>query len=149
MDAGAPPQMVQLPATLIGTIAKTGEKQTYRFAGKAGEEIVFQVQASALGSKLASTLVLSDNSGQMLATSARNPNMRDAELDFKLPRNEDYTISIADRDLGGGEGYFYRLDGGDLPYVSGVRMLLRLGMPMAGPPCRSMWLATASGRSTK
>jgi hypothetical protein len=120
MDAGAPPQTVELPATLIGTIAKTGEKQIFRFAGKAGEEIVFSVQASALGSKLASMLVLSDNSGQTLTTSARNPSMRDAELDFKLPRTEDYTISIADRDLGGGEGYFYRLDGGDLPYVSGV-----------------------------
>jgi hypothetical protein len=120
MDSGAAPQIVQLPATLIGTIARTGERQIYRFAGKADEEIVFSVQASALGSKLASMLVLSDNSGQTLATSSRNPNMRDAELDFKLPRNEDYTISIADRDLGGGEGYFYRLDGGDLPYVSSV-----------------------------
>ena len=120
MDAGAPPQTVQLPATLIGTIAKTGEKHMYRFAGKAGEGIVFSVQASVLGSKLASMLVLSDNSGQTLATSAQNANTRDAELDFKLPRNEDYTISIADRDLEGGEGYFYRLDGGDLPYVSGV-----------------------------
>jgi hypothetical protein len=120
MDAGAPPQTVQLPATLIGTIARTGEKHIYRFAGKAGEEIVFSVTASALGSKLGSMLVLSDNAGQTLATSARSANTRDAELDFKLPRNEDYTISIADRDLGGGEGYFYRLDGGDLPYVSGV-----------------------------
>ncbi len=53
MDAGAPPQTVQLPATLIGAITKTGEKRTYRFAGKAGEEIVFSVTASALGSKLA------------------------------------------------------------------------------------------------
>jgi hypothetical protein len=120
MDAGAPPQSVELPATLIGAITKTGEKRTYRFAGKAGEEIVFSVTASALGSKLGSMLVLSDNAGQTLATSARNANTRDAELDFKLPRNEDYTVSIADRDLGGGEGYFYRLDGGDLPYVSGV-----------------------------
>jgi hypothetical protein len=130
MDAGASPQAVELPATLVGTIAKAGERQIYRFAGKAGEEIVFSVQASALGSKLASILVLSDNSGQTLATSARNPNMRDAELDFKLPRNEDYTISIADRDLGGGEGYFYRLDGGDLPYVSSVFPLgVRAGKP--------------------
>ncbi len=120
MDAGAAPQAVQLPATLIGTITKNGEKQTYRFAGKAGEEIVFSVTASALGSKLASVLVLSDNSGQTLATSAQKADTRDAELNFRLPRTEDYTISIADRDLEGGEGYFYRLEGGDLPFVSGV-----------------------------
>lgn len=120
MDGGAPPQTVELPATLVGTIAKAGEKHTYRFAGKEGEEIVFSVQASALGSKLASLLVLSDNSGQTIATSARNPTARDAELDFKLPKSGDYTISVGDRNLEGGEGYFYRLDGGDLPYVSGV-----------------------------
>src|SRR5579859_4054025 len=68
LDAGAPPQAIDLPATLIGTIASNGVKHSYQFDGKAGEEIVFVVQASKLGSKLASMLALSDSAGQTLAS---------------------------------------------------------------------------------
>jgi hypothetical protein len=120
MDSGTPPQIVQLPATLLGTIATNGEKHIYQFEGKSDEEIVFRVQASSLGSKLASMLVLSDSSGQVLATSAQNANSRDAELHSKLTQSGKYTISLTDRDLGGGKDYFYRLDGGDLPYITGL-----------------------------
>jgi hypothetical protein len=132
MDSGAPPQIVQLPATFVGTIATTGERHTYQFEGKVGEEIVFRVQASSLGSKLASMLGLSDSSGQLLATSAQNANSRDAELHYKFTQNGKYTISITDRDLGGGMDYFYRLDGGDLPYITGV---FPLGV-QAGKPAK-------------
>ena len=52
MSSGAPEQLVNLPATLIGTIASGGEKHSYQFQGKAGEDVVFRVQASELGSKL-------------------------------------------------------------------------------------------------
>ena len=111
MDAGTPPQTVDLPATLIGTIASNGEKHTYQFDGKAGEEIVFSVQASKLGSKLASMLVLSDSSGQILASAGQSRESPDAELNYKLTQDGKYTISITDRDLGGGEEYFYGSDG--------------------------------------
>ncbi len=87
------PQTVQLPATLVGTIATTGEKHSYQFDGKAGEEIVFVVEASALGSKLASMLALSDQSGQVLATSGQNANSLDAELHFKIAQPGKYTIT--------------------------------------------------------
>src|SRR5579863_6916354 len=53
-DSAALPQIIQLPATLVGTISTTGERHSYQFEGKAGQEIVFLVQASALGSRLAS-----------------------------------------------------------------------------------------------
>ncbi len=120
MDAGAPPQAVDLPATLIGTIASNGVKHSYQFDGKAGEEIVFVVQASKLGSKLASMLSLSDSAGQTLASAGQSMSNPDAELTYKLTKDGKYTISITDRSLGGGEEYFYRLDGGKLPYVTGV-----------------------------
>ena len=66
--------------------------------GKAGEDIVFRVQASELGSKLTSMLVLSDTDGQMLASAGQDTNTRDAELNFKLPRAGQYMVSISDRD---------------------------------------------------
>ncbi len=130
MDAGTPPQGIELPATLIGTIASNGIKHTYQFDGKAGEELVFVVQASKLGSKLASVLALSDNSGQVLATAGQNTSNPDAALACKVPRDGKYTISIADRALGGGPEYFYRLDGGKLPFITGVFPLgVKAGQP--------------------
>jgi len=119
-DSQAHPQIVELPATLVGTITATGEKHSYQFEGKAGEEIVFVVQASELGSGLASLLTLSDATGQVLATSGQNPNRPDAELNYKLTQPGKYTITIAARDLGSGMDHFYRMDGGELPYVTSV-----------------------------
>jgi hypothetical protein len=126
MEVGATPRSVELPATLIGTIATNGARDSYQFEGKAGEEIVFRVQASELGSKLAAMIVLSDRKGEILATSGQDVNKRDAELNFRLPRGGQYMVSIRDRDLGGGADYFYRMDAGDLPYITGV---FPLGVP--------------------
>ena len=119
-ESAAHMQAVEFPATLVGTIASTGEKHAYLFDGKAGEEIVFVVEASALGSKLASMLALSDESGQVLATSGRNANSLDAELHYKIVQTGKYTITISDRNLGNGTDHFYRLDAGELPYITGV-----------------------------
>jgi hypothetical protein len=113
-------QSIALPATLVGSIDSVGEKDTYQFEGRAGEEIVFRVEASQLGSKLASMLVLSDASGQVLSSAGAGTDRRDAELHSRIAAAGKYTITISDRDEGGGPGYFYRLDGGDLPYVTSI-----------------------------
>lgn len=120
MDSGTPLQSVELPATLIGAIENPGETDTYQFKGKAGAEIVFLVQASALGSKLASTLTLNDSDGHVLASAGENSNRPDAELSYRLAQDGTYTVSIGDRENGGGKAYFYRLDAGELPYVKSV-----------------------------
>ena len=119
LDSETPAQMVDLPATLIGTIASPGDEDSYQFHGKAQEEIVFRVQASQLGSALASKLVLRDSSGQVLATAGKSDNRLDAALTYKLPQDGQYTLSITDRNRGGGGGYFYRMDAGPLPYITG------------------------------
>lgn len=130
MDAGRPPQSVDLPATLLGSIGRPGEKDTYQFEGKAGEEMVFRVQASELGSKLASALELSDTDGHLLASAGQNTNRRDAVLLYQLKQAGRYCITISDRDNGGGKEYFYRLDAGALPYVETVFPLgVRAGQP--------------------
>ena len=110
---------VELPATLVGTIGAPGDTDSYQFEGKAGEDVVFQVQASKLDSKLKSMLVLSDSSGQIVATAGKNYSDPDAALSYKLIRDAKYTLSITDRDREGGTDYFYRLDTGPLPYITG------------------------------
>lgn len=118
--SAAGPEQIDLPATLIGTIAKPGEAHDYKFEGKAGEEVVFQVVASQLGSKLESLMVLRDSSGKVLAQAGQNENSPDAVLSYKLRQEGAYTVSITDREKGGGPDHFYRVNAGALPYISGV-----------------------------
>lgn len=114
------PEAVKLPATLVGTIAKPGEVDRYQFDGSAGEELVFQVSAAPLGSRLESLLTLRNESGQVLAEAGRNDNAADAVLTYKLPEAGKYTLAVTDREEGGGEDHFYRLNAGPLPYITQV-----------------------------
>ena len=114
----AEPQQVELPATIVGTVSSVGEVDSYSFDGKAGQELVFQVVASRLDSKLKSLLVLRDSSGQEIAWAGEYSRKPDAVLTSKLPKEGKYTISISDREKGGGWDYYYRLNAGPLPYVT-------------------------------
>ncbi|QNI32442.1 hypothetical protein H7849_26320 [Alloacidobacterium dinghuense] len=114
------PQQAKLPATFVGTIASPGDKDSYQFEGKAGEDVVFQVEASRLRSLLQSKLVLSDMSGHVLAEAGTYDEGPDAELHYKLPQDGPYLLSITDREQSGSPDHFYRVDAGVLPYVTGV-----------------------------
>jgi hypothetical protein len=114
------PQPVTLPATIVGTIQAPGDTDSYQFEGRAGEELVAQVVASELGSQLVSELVLRDSAGAILAREGEHTFEPDAVLIAKLPRDGSYTLSIADREKGGGSDHFYRLNAGPLPYVTQV-----------------------------
>ncbi len=118
--AGAAAQGVTLPATIVGTIQTPGDTDSYQFDGHRGEDFVAAVVASELGSQLVSELVLKDASGAILARGGERSNKPDAVLIAKLPRDGPYTLAISDREKGGGEDHFYRLNAGVLPYVTGV-----------------------------
>src|SRR5215469_10951479 len=120
MSSSAEPQEVTLPATLVGTVATPGDTDSYQFSGKAGEELVFQVVASELGSDLESLLFLQDASGHTLAEAGRDASGADAVLTYKLLQDGKYTLSVTDREKGGGMDHFYRINSGALPYVSSV-----------------------------
>ena len=69
--SAAQPQRVELPATLVGTIAAPGDTHDYSFEGKAGEELVFQVVASPIGSKLQVAVGLARSFGQAVSRGRR------------------------------------------------------------------------------
>ena len=126
------PQTVDLPATLVGTVSTPGDADQYEFSGKTGEELVFQVVASQLGSQLQSLLVLRDATGQELARAGENDNKADAVLTYKLTQDGTYRLTVTDREKGGGMDHFYRLNAGPLPYISGVFPLgVRVGQTAA------------------
>jgi hypothetical protein len=113
------PQQVDLPATIVGAVSAVGEVNSYSFEGKAGQEMVFQVVASRLDSQLESLLVLRDSSGEEIARAGEYLREPDAILVAKLPKDGKYTLSISDREEKGGWDYFYQLNAGPLPYVTG------------------------------
>ena len=117
---GAEPQGVTLPATMVGTIAKPGDIDTFAFEGKAGQELVFQAVGAEFGSGLKALLVLRDPSGKVLARAGEYSPGPDAVLTAKLVADGRYTLSITDRERGGGMNHYYRLNAGELPYVTGV-----------------------------
>lgn len=129
-DSLANAQWTKLPSTLVGRMDSPGDVDTYQFEGQAGEELVFQVVASRVMSRLRSMLVLRDSAGQVIAKAGEYTHDPDAVLTAKLPTHGKYTISISDRDRQGGEDYFYRLNAGAFPYVAGVFPLgVRAGQP--------------------
>jgi hypothetical protein len=113
---GAQPAV--LPATLVGTIAAPGDSDRYQFDGKAGEDMVFEVNASKLGSRLESLLTVSDSNGRVLAEAGRGDPSPDAALNFRLPQDGKYTLTISDREGSGGMNDYYRVDAGALPYIT-------------------------------
>jgi hypothetical protein len=124
------PEPAALPATLVGTIAVPGQIDRYEFDGRAGEELVFRVEASRLGSRLESLLAVRNDSGEVLAESGQYDNRADAVLTCKLPQAGKYTLSVTDREKGGSADRFYRIDAGPLPYVTRVFPLgVRAGEP--------------------
>ena len=129
------PQQVELPATIVGAVSMVGEVNGYSFEGMAGQEMVFQVAASRLNSQLESLLVLRDSSGGEIARAGEYLREPDAILVAKLPKEGKYTISIADREEKGGWDYFYRLNAGPLPYVTGW---FPLGVPAGKPAAVSI-----------
>lgn len=119
-NAGAQPLPVNLPATLVGTVSNPGDADNYEFAGKAGQELVFQVVASQVGSQLQSLLTLRNTSGQVLAQAGEGDNSPDATLTYKLAQDGKYTLTVSDREKGGGMDHYYRVNAGALPYITQV-----------------------------
>ncbi len=119
-----------LPATLVGTIAVPGEVDSYEFDGRAGEQLVFRVSAARLGSSLESLLTVRNAAGQTLAEAGRDENRADAVLTYTLPQAGKYTLAVTDREEGGDENRFYRIDAGPLPYITSV---FPLGVRAGGP----------------
>jgi hypothetical protein len=119
-ESGTSAQRVPLPATLVGAIMAPGDVNAYEFTGHAGEEVVFRVVASQLGSPLRSVLTLQDSSGRKLAQAGKFSDRPDAVLISRLPAAGQYTVIISDHEEKGGKGDYYRLYAGDLPYITSV-----------------------------
>ncbi len=114
-------QEITLPTTVVGELSQVGEADHYKFKARAGQQIVCSVAAAALGSRLDSVLTLLDSQGQALASNNDFGRGRDSLLGYTFKESGEYVIRISDRERQGRRGQFrYRLNIGELPYVTGV-----------------------------
>jgi hypothetical protein len=116
-NATAAAQRVKLPLIVNGRIDRPGDFDMFRFEGRAGEEIVAEVVARRLASPLDSILKVTDAGGKQLASNddfddkgaGLITHQADSFLQFKLPANGTYYLSIGDTQRKGGSDYAYRL----------------------------------------
>ena len=91
-----------------GVIGGPQDVDVFRFAGKAGQKVVAEVLADRHGSPLDGLLTLADARGAILASSD-DVEGTDAKLDFILPRDGAYYLSLIDAHDQGGRQFVYHL----------------------------------------
>ncbi len=111
---------VALPATLIGSIDRNWDVDHFRFEAKAGQQLVFQVVARSLGSKLRPVLTLLDSRGQVLAQAVAGVAGMEPVLTHTARADGPVILRVADADFGGSGGHFYRISAGAVPIVHAV-----------------------------
>ena len=116
-DSEKTAQSVTLPVIVNGRISQPGERDVFRFAGHAGQQIVAEVFARRLDSPLDSFLRLTDAGGKQLAFnddfedkgSGLNTFHADSYLTATLPADGTYFIHLTDTQGQGGPEFAYRL----------------------------------------
>ncbi|MCI0422653.1 MAG: PPC domain-containing protein [Acidobacteria bacterium] len=108
-------QELALPMTVHGLLPKPGDTDAYRFQAKAGQEVVFLINAGGLGSRLDPVIEVVDASGKVIGS---NQEERDrSSLGVKIVADGVYAARVSDYQHGGTIRHFYRLTLGQLPLL--------------------------------
>ncbi len=108
---------VLLPVVVNGRMDRPGDRDVFRFHGKAGQTVVAEVYARRLNSPLDSLIALLDQRGRVLATNddSEDPaaglvtHHADSRLQVRLPADGTYYLALVDAQNGGGPEFAYRL----------------------------------------
>jgi hypothetical protein len=101
-------QALTLPALVDGVIAAPQDVDVFRFEGKAGQKVIAEVLAARHGSPLDGLLTLVDGRGAILASND-DAEGADPKIEFTLPRDGVYYLSLIDAHDQGGPSFVYRL----------------------------------------
>ncbi len=116
-DSTESAQEVRLSVIVNGHIGKPGDRDVFKFEGRAGQQIVAEILARRLDSPLDSFLRLTDATEKQIAFnddsedkgSGLNTHHADSYLAATLPAAGMYFIHLADMQGKGGSGFAYRL----------------------------------------
>ncbi len=143
-------QPVTLPVVVNGRVGAPGDRDFFRFAGRAGETLDVEVVSRRLGCRLDSLVRVTDAAGAVLAWNddamdkvgllhrdmGEDTHHADSQLSLKLPADGTYRLELTDAQGQGGPDCAYRLTLGparghyDL-FVTPASLTLRPGLAAA------------------
>ncbi|MFO0929345.1 MAG: PPC domain-containing protein [Gemmataceae bacterium] len=124
---------VTLP-TVLNSQIMPGEVDRYHFTATKGQQLVFVARARALIPYLAdavpgwfqAAMSLYDASGNEVAFCDDYRHHPDPVLFYKVAKDGEYVLEIRDSIYRGREDFVYRIEAGELPFITGV-------FPLGGP----------------
>jgi hypothetical protein len=108
------------PSTIVGTIARPADEDIFEFQGEPGRTVVFEVQAAVLGSAADTELTLLDPRSKVVARNNDANGKTDSLLAYTLLEPGFYRLRVTDAVGGGSARHFYRINVGELPYLTRV-----------------------------
>jgi len=111
------PQRVSLPVIVNGRIQQPGDEDVFSFTGRAGQQVVIEVNARRAASPLDSVVELADAAGARVAFNddaedkgaGLLTHQADSLVTATLPSSGTYSLRIGDAQHKGGSEYGYRL----------------------------------------
>ena len=101
-----------------------------QFGARAGEEIVFQVVARPIGSRLDSVIRVRDANGKVIAENNDFDLNRDSTLTWRFAETGNYVLTLEDIEHGGAKnGFAYRIYAGAQAHLASLFPL----RPLPGP----------------
>ncbi len=148
-------QKVQIPAVINGTLAGP-DIDNYTFAAKAGQKLVFEVEARRAGSAIDPAIEIYDSAGHEIARNDDAPGLGvDSRVEVTFPKSGEYRVRIHDSKFSDQASNFYRLKIGSYPYADaifplggrrgGTTEVTLLGGNLAHPVKTAVDLNTKSG----
>lgn len=102
-------QELVLPTTVDATISREHDFDLYRITGKAGDRLRVEVKAARLGAPTDAYVVVYDADKRIIETGDDAEGTTDPILNFKLPRDGVYFVSVLEAHDAGGPMFAYRL----------------------------------------
>ena len=110
-DSFAQAQAIALPIAIEGVIAKERDVDCFKFEGKKGQKVKFEILAARLGAPTDALLTLYDDAKGVVAIVDDTGNSSDPILEAKLPRDGTYYLVVIEAADLGGPQFGYRLKG--------------------------------------
>ena len=111
-------QKLSLPATAIGAMDQPGDVDSYSFEAKDRQEVVFEVIAQPIRSRLQPVMTLLDPAGNTVAESRTVAGKTETLIGHRCQAGGIYTLQIRDFEGASGGDVHYRLNAGEFPVIT-------------------------------
>ena len=119
-NTAATAQKIDTPAVINGTLTEADE-DFYAFTAKAGQRLVFEVEARRVGSAIDPSLELQDAAGKVLARNEDAPGLGvDSRIEYTFAKAGVYRIRVRDARYSDQSPNFYRLKIGSYAYAEAM-----------------------------